>query len=68
MQKGMLFPCNGMFFPLDVHHGGGLPASSENVAPSMAALYKSPGRILPGLSPDSTPEEWGQLGVRSPVM
>ena len=45
-----------------------IPASNEKVAPSIAALYRRPGLRLPGLSPVSTPEEWGQLGVRSPVM
>ena len=48
--------------------GRWIPARSEKVAPSMAALYSRPGRMLPGLSPVITPEEWGQLGVRSPVM
>lgn len=46
----------------------GSPARREKVAPSMAALYSRPGRMLPGLSPVITPEEWGQFGVRSPVM
>lgn len=37
------------------------------MAPSMAALYSSPGLRLPGRKPSSTPVEWGQLGVRSPA-
>lgn len=47
---------------------GNVPARREKVAPSMAALYNRPGLMLPGLRPVSTPEEWGQFGVRSPVM
>ena len=45
----------------------GSPASSEKVAPSIAARYRRPGRMKPGRPPIRLTLAPGQFGVRAPV-